>query len=68
MKIPKGVREKFVQAKAEADAFIDKRAAELAKLSPGVPVGVIRNLITGHGCACLDAMKISDEIEKENAA
>lgn len=35
MKISKNVREKFAQAKAEADAFIDKRAAELAKLAPG---------------------------------
>ena len=40
--------------RGECEAFIDQLAAKEAKSAPGVPVGVIRNLITArsNGCAC----------------
>jgi hypothetical protein len=50
----KSLAERIREVRAEANAFIDARAAELAKQSPGVPLGVLRNLITGRatGCEC----------------
>jgi hypothetical protein len=57
--------EKIRAIRAEADAFIDKRAAEAAKDAPGVPVESIRRSITrGIGCACTAALLV---IEQENA-
>lgn len=58
--------ERIKAVQAEADAFIDKRAAEVAKTCPGVPVEAIRRSITrGIGCACAAALLIT---EQENAA
>jgi hypothetical protein len=67
MKISKSAREQFVRARAEANAFIDKRAAEIAKTVPGVPLAVVRGHIAPEGCACASAIKITEEIERENA-
>ncbi len=51
------------QARLEAEAFIDARAAELQKETPGVPIGVLRQLITGGSyCQCAIALK---ELEKK---
>jgi hypothetical protein len=38
--------------RAEINAIIDARAEIVARESPGVPVGVIRNLLTARAPAC----------------
>ena len=50
--------EKIIALRAEAEAFLDARAKELAAESPGVPVGVLRNLIAARapGCRCLQVL------------
>jgi hypothetical protein len=56
------LRERIVALRAEAEAFLDAKAAQLAEESPGVPVGVLRNLIAAHapGCSCLQVIKQVD--------
>jgi hypothetical protein len=59
--------EKLKQARAEADAFIDQKTAELKSTPDGalLPIGVLRQMITKHSrCACAVALSI---LEKENA-
>lgn len=52
--------------RAELDAWIDARAAEITKECPGVPIGSIRNSITrGLGCQCAAYLEIA---AKEKAA
>jgi len=55
----KSLSEKIVTLRAEAEAFLDAKAAELARQSPGVPVGVLRNLIAARapGCSCLQVLR-----------
>jgi hypothetical protein len=40
--------------RAEADAFLDAKAEELKSQTPGVPLQVLRNIITNRsfGCQC----------------
>lgn len=47
----------------QIDAFIDDRAAAEAKLCPGVPLGVIRNLLTArsNGCQCAAYLALNGE-------
>jgi hypothetical protein len=40
------------QIRADIDGIIDARAKAVAKESPGVPLGVIRNLLTARAPAC----------------
>ncbi len=40
------------QIRADIDAIIDARAEAVARESPGVPLGVIRNLLTARAPAC----------------
>jgi hypothetical protein len=55
--------------RAELDAFIDARAAEIAKTCPGVPMGAIRTSITrGMGCQCAAYLRLKAEDEAEAAA
>jgi hypothetical protein len=52
---PLPLSEQRVQAlQAEINAFIDARADALKAESPGVPVGVLRNILTARasGCEC----------------
>jgi len=53
--------ERLKQARAEADAFIDAKTAEL-KASPDgklLPIGVLRQMITrGERCACVVALAL----------
>jgi hypothetical protein len=55
----KMLSEKINQVRAEAEAFLDAKAAQLAEDSPGVPVGVLRNLIAARapGCSCLQVLR-----------
>jgi hypothetical protein len=43
---------RIAELRAEIDAIVDARAKSVAKESPGVPVGVIRNLLTARAPAC----------------
>lgn len=43
---------RIVELRAEIEAIIDARAQALARQSPGVPIGVIRNLLTARAQAC----------------
>jgi hypothetical protein len=61
------LEERIRSIRAEIDAFIDERAAEEKKTCEGVPVGVIRNLLTARsdGCQCRAYLQVA---EKDKAA
>jgi hypothetical protein len=46
------LEERIRQIRAEIEAVIDARVNVVARESPGVPPGVIRNLLTAHAPAC----------------
>lgn len=46
------LEERIKQIRADIDAIIDARTAAVAKENPGVPSGVIRNLLTARAPAC----------------
>jgi hypothetical protein len=47
----------------ELDQFIDRKAEELKSTTPGVPVGVLRNILTNRsfGCQCQAALNILEQ-------
>jgi len=53
------LNERIAALRAEAEAFLDEKAAQLARETPGVPVGVLRNLIAARapGCSCLQVLR-----------
>jgi hypothetical protein len=46
------LEDRIKQIRADIDAIIDAKAEAVAKQSPGVPLGVIRNLLTARAPAC----------------
>ena len=46
--------ERIRTLRAEADDFIDHKAKQLAETTPGVPLQVLRNMLTNraYGCQC----------------
>lgn len=46
------LEERIEELRAEIDGIIDERVAKIASQSPGVPPGVIRNLLTARAPAC----------------
>jgi hypothetical protein len=46
------LEDRVKQVRAEIEAIIDARVDAVAKQSPGVPPGVIRNLLTARAPAC----------------
>jgi len=46
------LEERIREIRAEIEAIIDTRAMAVTTESPGVPVGVIRNLLTARAPAC----------------
>lgn len=46
------VEERIEDLRAEIDGIIDERVAKIAGQSPGVPPGVIRNLLTARAPSC----------------
>ena len=42
------LEDRIREIRADIDALIDARAESVAKQSPGVPLGVIRNLLTAR--------------------
>lgn len=55
--------------RAEADAFLDEKARDLAATTRGVPVHVLRNLLTNgtSGCQCRAVLNNSGGNVRENA-
>jgi hypothetical protein len=55
------LEDRIRQLRTEIDAVIDARARAVAKESPGVPLGVIRNLLTARAptCACEQYLQLS---------
>lgn len=53
------------QIRADIDAIIDARAEAVAKDSPGVPLEVIRKLLTARApaCRCAQYLEIAGEGE-----
>jgi len=49
---PLPLEDRVTAIRAEIDAFIDARVAEIAKTCPGVPSGAIRNTLVRAGCHC----------------
>jgi len=48
---------KIEVVRAECDAYLDRRAEELRQSAPGVPVGVLRGILTGNdSCQCRAAL------------
>jgi hypothetical protein len=46
------LEDRIKQIRSDIAAIIDAKAEAAAKESPGVPVGVIRNLLTARAPAC----------------
>ncbi len=55
--------ERIRQIRSEIDSIVEARAEAVARQSPGVPVAVIRNLLTAHepACRCAQYLKILDK-------
>lgn len=55
--------ERIRQIRTEIDSIIEARAQAVATQSPGVPVAVIRNLLTAHAptCSCAQYLEILDK-------
>lgn len=49
------LEDRIKQVRADIEAIIDTHVEQVAKESPGVPPGVIRNLLTARAPACLCA-------------
>jgi hypothetical protein len=52
------IEERIAELRAEIDGIIDARVARIAGESPGVPAGVIRNLLTARAPSCRCAQYI----------
>lgn len=50
---PAPLERRIEQLRADIEAIVDARVKAVAKESPGVPIGVIRNLLTARAPACL---------------
>jgi hypothetical protein len=57
------LEDRIRQIRADIEAIIGARAEAVAKDCPGVPLGVIRNLLTARhpGCACAQYLELSGE-------
>jgi hypothetical protein len=55
------LEERIKRIRAEIDAVIDSKTAVVAKENPGVPAGVIRNLLTARApnCACAQYLELA---------
>lgn len=54
----RGIEERIAELRAEIEAIIDARVVTIANESPGVPAGVIRNLLTARAPSCRCAQYI----------
>ena len=49
---PAPLEDRIKQIRSDIEAIIDARAEAVTKENPGVPTGVIRNLLTARAPAC----------------
>lgn len=65
MKTPRlpTLEDRIEQIRTEVEAIIEARVAAVAEQTPGVPTGVIRNLITARtpACACAQYLALKRE-------
>lgn len=52
------IEDRIEELRAEIDGIIDAHVARIASESPGVPAGVIRNLLTARAPSCRCAQYI----------
>lgn len=57
------LEERIKRIRTDIDAIIDARVAAVAKENPGVPPGVIRNLLIARAPACACAQYL--ELERQ---
>jgi len=51
------LEDRILAIRAECDAYLDRKAEELRQSAPGVPVGVLRGILTGNeSCQCRAAL------------
>jgi len=60
------IEDRIKQIRADIDAIIDVRVQAVARENPGVPSGVIRNLLIAHAptCACAQYLGL-DEVQRK---
>ena len=59
----KPLLDRITEIRAEADAWIDAEAAKVKEQNPGLPIAVIRNLLTNRSgnCQCAAVRRISEQ-------
>jgi hypothetical protein len=57
------LEERITQIRADIEAVVSAKAEAVARESPGVPLGVIRNLLTARApaCPCAQYLELSDD-------
>jgi hypothetical protein len=65
---PPTLEDRITQIRAEIEAIIAERVGAVAKESPGVPCGVIRNLLTARApaCPCAQYLALDNQLLAEN--
>jgi hypothetical protein len=65
MKQPRTARleQRIKELRTEIDAIVTSRVEQIARQSPGVPPGVIRNLLTARApfCRCAQYLELCNE-------
>jgi hypothetical protein len=58
------LEERIKKIRDEVNAIVDARAEAVAKENPGVPTGVIRNLLTARApaCPCVQYLELNREV------
>ena len=58
------LEERITQIRAEVEAIITERVEAVTKESPGVPSGVIRNLLTARApaCPCAQYLELDNQL------
>ena len=56
------LKEQIEAIRAEAEALVERRVAELKKIAPNVPIEVIKQQVTGRdlGCSCRTLIRLME--------
>jgi len=64
---PIPLQQRIVDFRNELSEFIDARVRDIKLGQPGLPEVSIRQMLVGNSnCACLSALKVLGDIEREN--
>ena len=64
---PIPLRQRIIDFRNELSEFIDARVRDIKLGQPGLPEVSIRQMLIGNSnCACLCALKVLGDIEREN--